>query len=139
MTAQIGHGLDFQRSSDGTSGGTFATVGQITEPTLPNMTKDSVEKTHTKSPEKWREFFAGLKDAGEFSLDTIFDPSDPNVVAFLNEFNSDDNGYYKIIFPDATEWGFEAFMTAISPSSPIDDKMMSTITYKLSGKPGFIA
>ena len=135
----IGFDIDFHRSSDGTSGGTFATVGQVLDLTPPNVSRDTVEVTHSKSTERWREFIGGLKDAGEASLEINFDPADATTTAFLNDINTDTAGYYKIVFPDATEWGFAALATNFDPGAPIDDKMTGTFTVKLTGKPGFIA
>ena len=41
--------------------------------------------------------------------------------------------------PDATEWVFSGLVTAISPETPVEEKMEASVTIKLSGKPGFIA
>lgn len=140
-TPMIGFGLILQRSDDGTSSGSFATVGRIHDLALPSMARDAVEVTHHGSTERWREFIPGLKDAGEFSVDIAYDPGDADTTAFLAELNADAAGYYRIVHPDdaATAWGFAAFVTGFEPAAPIDDKMMATASFKLTGKPGFIS
>jgi predicted secreted protein len=136
--AMIGHGSDFQRSSDGTSGGAFATVGEVLDITPPSLAKDAVDATHMASPDRWREFIAGLKDGGEVSLELSFIPGNASTTAALSDINSNSAGYYKIVFPDATEWGFAAIATGFEAGDPLDDKMTATLTYKLTGKPAFI-
>lgn len=135
----IGYGADFQRSDDGTSGGTFATVGQIIDLTPPSISRDAVETTHMASTERWREFIGGLKDAGEASIEINFDPGDATAASFLTDINTNTAGYYKIVFPDTTSWGFAAIATGFEPGAPIDDRMTATFTVKLTGKPGFVA
>lgn len=137
--AMIGHGSTFERSSDGTSGGAFSTVGEVTSITPPGMSRDTPEATHMGSPEKWREFIAGLKDGGEVAVEVNFVPGNATTTSALSDLNTDTAGYYKITFPDDTEWGFAAFMTGIEPGDPIDDRMVATFTFKLTGKPAFVA
>ena len=139
QTDRIGHGTQLERSDDGTSTGTFASVGTIRDVTPPGLSRDAVETTHMSSVEKWREFIGGLKDGGEMQFEMSFDPGSTETVAFHTEINADTAGYYKLTFPDATEWGFGGLVTDIGPSTPLDDKMVADITIKLSGKPGFVA
>lgn len=138
-TDSIGHNSKFHRSDDGTSGGNFASVGKIRDLTPPPLARDAVESTDMESPERWREFVGGLKDGGEVSFDITFDPGSTENTAFAGDLNDDSAGYYKIIFPDTTEWGFSALMTGYEPTAPIGDLMTATCTFKLTGKPGFIA
>ncbi len=135
----IGFGLDFLRSDDGTVGGNFSSVASVLDCTPPAVSRDVVDVTHTKSVEGIREFVGGLVDPGEAVIELLFDPSDANTAEFLADINSATPGYYKIQFPDATEWGFAALATGFEPGSPLDDKMTATFTVKLTGKPGFFA
>lgn len=137
--ASIGHGSLFERSSNGLSTGVFSTVGEVLDIAPPSMTRDVVDATHMQSPERWREYIAGLKDGGEVSVEVNFVPGNAATTAALADLNTDTPGYYKITFPDDTEWGFAAFMTGIEPGDPLDDKMTATFTFKLTGKPAFVA
>jgi len=137
--ASIGHGSQFQRSSDGTSGGIFATVAGVNSVAGPGLSRDTIDVTDMDSTNRWREHIGGLKDAGEVTLELEFDPDGSDVTNFLADINNDASGYYKIIFPDATEWGFAAILTGYEPSSPQDEKMVATVTYKLTGQPTFIS
>lgn len=138
--ANIAHGTTLERSSDGTSSGSFSTVGDIYNITFPNLSRDAIDVTTLGSTERWREFTTGLKDPGSMSATIEFDPGDSDVQAWLTSINTDTVEYYKITAPDdgSTEWGFFGIVTDLSPGTPLDGRMEAEITIKLSGKPGFI-
>tara|TARA_R110002126_G_scaffold210134_1_gene356710 strand:- start:663 stop:1091 length:429 start_codon:yes stop_codon:yes gene_type:complete len=138
--ATIGHGTVFRRSDDGTSGGTMEAVAEVNNISGPGLSRDTVDVTDMDSPEKWREFIGGLKDAGEVSLEVNFVPDSAVVTNWLADINTDTNGYYDITWlTGPTTWAFSAIMTGFEAGTPMDDKMSGTITYKLSGKPVFVA
>ncbi len=139
MDRSIGHGTVIQRSDDATSGGVFTSVGEIYDTQPPGITRDAVENTTMASIERWREFMGGLKDAGELSFTITFDPDAAEITALELDLNTDTPGFYKIIFPDADEWGFAALLTAFQPTVPVGDAMLAEVTFKLTGKPGWIA
>lgn len=135
----IGHGTKLMRSSDGTSAGTFTTVGRIRDVTPPELSRDTVDTSDMESEDRWRTYIGAMKDAGELEFEMTFDPGSDETTDFMGDLNDDDPGYYKLVFPDATEWGFTAILTSFAPAVPFADKMVTTIRYKLSGKPGWIA
>lgn len=139
QTDRIGHGTKLQRSDDGTANGNFASVGTIRDITPPSVTRDAVQSTHQESLERWHEFIGGMKDGGELEFAMTFDPASAETIAFLNDLNANTTGFYKVVYPDATEWGFSGLVTAISPETPVEEKMEASVTIKLSGKPGFVA
>lgn len=136
---RIGHGVQLQRSSDGTANGTFTSVGTVRDSTPPGVSRETEDVTHMQSLERWMEFIGALKDPGEMEFQITFDPGSPEHLAFHSDINTDDAGYYKLIFPDTTEWGFAGLVTSIDPEAPVANKMEASITIKLTGKPGFIA
>ena len=137
--AAIGHGSAFQRSGDGTSGGIFTAVAGIKSISGPGLSKNTHDVTDMDSTERWMEFISGLKDGGEVSLDVEFDPDGTDVTNWLADINSDTAGYSKIVFADTTEWGFASIMTGLEVDTPHDDVMTASVTYKITGKPAFIA
>ncbi|HAF38068.1 MAG TPA: outer capsid protein Hoc [Gammaproteobacteria bacterium] len=137
--AAIGHGSAFKRSSDGTSGGSMVAVAGVTGISGPGLARDTIDVTDMDSTERWREFIGGLKDGGEVTIECEFDPNGTDVTNWLADINTDTDGYYQVVFPDTTAWGFDGFMTALDVDDPHDDKMSCSATYKLSGKPAFIA
>lgn len=135
----IGHGTKLYRTADATAGGTRQHVGRIRDVTPPALSRDPVETTDMESVDRWREYIGGGKDAGELSFEMTFDPGSTEVTAFMGELNTDTAGYYILVFPDGSEWGFTALLTGYEPGVPVLDKMTASITFKLSGKPGWIA
>ncbi|MEP2782304.1 MAG: phage tail tube protein [Pseudoruegeria sp.] len=135
--ANIGAGIHLQRSGDGI-GGSYATVGQVVDLSAPGISKDTTDATHSESPERFKEFKSAFKDGGEASVEVFFNPAAPAVTLMLGDVAGDQNGFYKVVFPDTTEWEFEAIATGFEPSTPIDDNMTGTFTMKLTGKPAFL-
>jgi len=136
----IGHGTVFKRSSDGTSGGTMTAVADVISISGPSLARDTVDVTDMNSTERWREYIGGLKDGGEVTIEVGFDPDATDVTHWLADINTNTAGYYQIVWLNGpTTWGFSAIMTGMPSTTPLDDKMTASITYKLSGKPSFIA
>lgn len=135
--AKIGHGTLFAILSDSVSPADYVTVAEVTNITPPNLARDAVDATHTASSEGWREFIPGLKDAGEVTFEMNFVPSGASTDLVLEAFNADDPVSCKITFPDTppTEWTFSAICTGFEPEAPVDDKMVASVTLKLTGKP----
>lgn len=139
MDDAIGHSTQFQRSDDGTAGGVFTSVGTIRDISAPGLSRDVVETTHMLSTDRWREFIGGMRDGGEMSFTLTFDPDAAETTSFETDLNADTKAYYKIIWPDADEWGFFGWLTAFNVSAPVEDKMEAEVTIKITGKPGWIA
>jgi predicted secreted protein len=129
--AQIGYGSDFKRGA--------ASVGEVLSIGAPSLSRDVVDATHMKSPEGWREFIAGLKDAGEVSVEIQSKPSTAGYQAMVADFDNDAAESYSIEFPDGSSWSFSAFITGMDTSDPLDDKITTSATFKISGKPTFAA
>lgn len=138
-TDRIGHGTVIQRSSDGTASGTFSSVGRVRDVVPPALSRQAVESSDMESTERWMEYIGGMKDGGEMSFEITFDPGSAELTAFMSDLNTDAPGYYKIVFPDASAWGFSALLTGFEPQTPVQEKMVASVTFKLSGKPGWIA
>lgn len=137
--AAIGHSSTFKRSSDGTSGGTMTALAEVVSINGVNLTRETVDVTHLTSTSRYREFIGGLRDGGEVTIAMNFDPDETDYTNAISDHNSDTAGYYQVVFPDTSEWGFTGFLTGISPDTPMDDKMTVEMTYKVTGVPAFTA
>lgn len=137
--AMIGHGSIFSIAT-ADSPTDFTAVSEVTNISPPKLSRDTVDATHNASPEKWREYIAGLKDGGEMSIEMNFVPGSAGNTLILESFNDDEPMNCKIEFPDspATVWSFKAFCTGFEPDDPVDDRMSATATFKLTGKPSFV-
>ena len=93
--ANIGAGIRLERSGDGTSGGAFATVGEVVDLSAPGISKDTVDATHSESPERWKEFIAAFKDGGECSVETHFNPGSNAVGLMMGDVAGDTPGQFE--------------------------------------------
>jgi predicted secreted protein len=113
--------------------GSYADLDEVISVTPPNQQVEQVEATHTQSPNRTREYISGLNDPGECSFDMNFVPgssSDTRLLALKT------SGAYKdtrITFPNAVTWDFLASVTGYEPQAPIDDRMIVTVTMRVSG------
>lgn len=130
--AAIGHNTLFQRDP-GT--GTYATLAEVTSITPPNLARDTIDATHMLSTSRYREFISGLRDGGEANIELNFVPGGSAMTALLVDWASNAAVPYKIVFPNSAAWTFDAFVTAIGPEAPLDDKMTAAITFKITGVP----
>lgn len=108
----------------------------------PELTAETIDVTHLKSPKYWREFKANLKDGGELKLSVNFiigNPTHDAATGVLSPFTGDGPppvDDWDIIFPDeVTTWSFRGPVTGFKTGMQIDDKLQAEITVKLSGDP----
>lgn len=132
-----GIGTKFNRSNeDSSSSGaeTFTPVAEINSITGPGKTRETIDVTDLDSTGGYREFIGAFRDGGEvtlsmnFTLDTY---DDLNV-----DFESDSLRTYQIVLPDSgnTTFEFEGLVTSLGLAIPMDDKITSDVTLKVSGQ-----
>lgn len=140
MTANAAYGTAFAIGDTAVEGtASYTTVAQVRNVSGPSMSGDSIDVTAHDSADGFREYVAGLRDGGEVTLDLIFDPAGAthkNAAGGLAyEYVQRTSKAYKITFPDTTAWTFVAFVTALSPSMPVDGELSASATLKITGKP----
>ena len=104
----------------------FIFIAQVIGVTPPSASRESIDMTHIGTEDAKRFEPADLVDWGEMSVEVIFDPETVPEIAGTTQ-------YVIITYPDATLFGFNAFVTGFEPSVPMDDKATATITMKVSG------
>lgn len=137
----IGYGIHLARG-DGASPEVFTNIAELVDLSPPAFSKDSVEATHTDSPDGFREFIPGLKDGGEFTATVNLIPGNATQGnasgGALNDFRTETTSRnWRITFPGspAATWTFKAFITSFEAATPMDDKMTVAITFKVAGVP----
>ena len=130
-----GKGTKFAFGDGATPTENFTNIANTTNFGGPGLSRDTHDATNSDSPDGYREFIAGLRDGGEFSLDLDFVPGATGIETLLTHFHSDTPVNYRVIYPNAYRFVFKAFVTAFDPSAPIDDKMGIPATFKITGKP----
>lgn len=140
--ATIAYGTLLQ-FGNGASPEVFTTLAEVVNITGPGMSRELPDATHMQSPGGWREFIGGLKDAGEITIEANHLPNNATQNAsqgVLSFFASGATKNWKIVFPvsPAVEWEFASVVSAFEPDFPVDDKMMLSVTLKVSGQPQFL-
>ena len=134
-----GYGIFFG-IGDGTSSEAFASVAEVLDVSGPSYGRDTIDVSHASSPNKYREFIDGFKDAGEVSLTMNF--TQASYASFLAKFDSDGFDNYQITIPDdnfsnAPTIMFSASVTGIEADYAVEDKVTAAVTLKISGKPTY--
>ncbi len=112
---ELGYGTKFQ-TGNGSSPETFTDLAFVTSITAPNLSRDSIDVSHMQSPDEWREFIAGMKDAGEVSLELNFKAGGTAFLAMLAELNTVSASATKtrrITWPTGSYMEFEAMVETI--------------------------
>lgn len=129
----IGHGILFKKKTGPT---TFVTLAELVEFNPPEMSRDAVEYTHMSSPERWREYKPGLRDAGEIPITYNLIPGEADDDTVAESFANNGVEEWEVEYPNGAVLPIKGFFTSHSGATPIEDRMTGAATFKISGKPG---
>jgi len=140
MSNAIGAFGTLLKIGDGESSETFTTIAEVTNISGPGLSLDTIDVTSHSSTDGWREYIAGLLEAGEITFDINFIPTDVtqnHTAGLLGDLANKTKRNFELVFPDAgaTTWSLAAFVTSFEPTEAIDDKLTASVTLKLAGKP----
>lgn len=130
--AMIGYDSSYA-ISNGDSPETFQQIGEVFNITPGEETTDRVDVTHYKSPDRRREFVAGLIDPGEATFEINWVPGNETDEFLRDLRTSGESRTHKIRFPNGVTVSFDAIILSYSKAIPLDDKMTATITVAVSG------
>lgn len=133
MPADIGLGITIAFES--ATPGTFTVIGSVNAIQEPGLSVDSIDVTEFGHTNAFRRFIAGLIDAGEASFSLHYDPEVTQYgdIYTLGAARTVKN--WKITHVGGATRTFSAFITGLTPATPLDDKMTCDITLKVSGAP----
>jgi len=135
--AKTGFGLTFG-IGNGVDGGSvsYVTVGEITNVTPPGISREAIDATHLASPDRFREYIAGMLDTDPATVSFNYVPSasDALYTAALAE-----KGDFEITFPGGVKMQFSGIVTSWKPGDGSTTTMVGEMTIKGNGgKPVFI-
>ena len=130
------------------AGGTaWSAAGQVKDISGPSISRGTIDVTDHDSSSGYREFLGGLADGGDLSFTLGWDPSDADhqqgagtgligdveqetctLPTWKLTVNTCSGTYY---------WTFDGFVTAFSPSTPVEGELTADVTVKITGKPTF--
>ncbi len=109
---------------------------KIKELGFPEMTRDTSEDSYLDSAEIYKEFVAGMIDAGEMSLTFKWDIADAGQVALMAAFDAADGSVKgQITFPDLTTYTYVGVVTGAGKEVPKNETITQSFKIKISGKP----
>ncbi len=98
---------------------------------------EEIDTTDLDSPDNYKEFIAGSKDAGEVSLaGNIKDESNVEKMLALAESQSVEP--WTVTYPSGATWKFKAFVKSFKDGEKTTDGLATfTATLRISGKPTY--
>lgn len=138
MTTAVGIGLGAEFWLDNASN-TLTQLSEIISVSPPNSQQDDVEATHMASPNRRREYVAGLIDDGEGTFEMNYVPGSASDILIRAAITDGDTRSYKIVLPvaDGSTWEItgDCIVKGYERSTPIDDRMTATLTVRFTGSP----
>lgn len=135
-TAMIGYGTIVSIASDA-SPEVYEELVEVKEVTPPNEQVDDVEVTHYQSPNRTREYIAGLIEGGEASCLMNRYPGSVTETRILALKASGAKKNIKITWPSAgatnVTWEFLGHIKGYETTAPVDGVMEATVTIKVDG------
>ena len=128
--AMIGLGITLEMQDLVTPNDWFF-IAEVFNLNPPSQTDDVVEATHYGSPNRRREYIAGLVESGEVSFDMNYVPGSDS-----DELINAAQGVEKrlrITFPNGVTQVFNAVRQGYEKNAPIDDRMTATVTFRVTG------
>lgn len=135
MTAVgIGYGATFWLAN---SSGTLTKLSEIISITPPNPQTDDVEATHMESPNRRKEYIAGLIEDGNGTFEMNWVPGSATDQLIVEAQNSGTVRSYKIVLALA-DGSFQnitgsAIVKGYERQLPIADRMTGTLTVRFTG------
>jgi predicted secreted protein len=136
MATEVGIGLGAEFWLD-SAGDVLTQLGEIISVTPPQSTVEDVEATHMASPDRRREWVAGLIDDGEGSFEMNYVPGSDTDILIRAALSDGVTRDYKIVLPvaDGSTWEItgDCVVKGYERSVPIDDRMTATLTVRFTG------
>jgi predicted secreted protein len=131
--AQIGWGAELWIDN---SSGTLTRVAEVTSIVPPDPVTAEQEATHFASPNRRREYIAGLIEDGTATFGINYKPSSATSTLIQEAQDSGTTRDYKIVLPDGTgTWEITGslIVKGFKRTIPIDDKMTAEIDVRFTG------
>ena len=132
-SAMLGHGTLFKIGTNATPP-VYTTMAEVKNVTPPSFEADQVDVTHNESPNRTREFIAGLKSPGECSFEMNFVPGSASDDKIMGLLDTGDTVPCQIEFPNAVVWAFLASVRSYEISSATEEAMTATVGMTVSGE-----
>ena len=131
--AKTGYGGEFHLHN----GTTLTELVEVVSFTLPNGETETIEATHLKSPNRRREYIAGMIEDGELEVMLNYVPGSATDLLIVTAATSGDTRAFMAVIPRETaDWEIagNCIVTGYDRGSvEADGKMEATMTVRLTG------
>lgn len=128
--AMIGYGTVFEMAQQATPS-TFVAMGEVINVDPGEDDDEEVEATHYTSPDRTREYIAGLTTPGEMTVEGNFIPGSATDLAIIAARGKKNVG--RITFPNGVRKTFPIVRRGYNQAIPLDDRMTFTANFKRAG------
>ncbi len=118
-------GVGTELSMDG------GTIGEVFSITGPNMSRTTIDTTHYGVTDGYMTFIGGLRDPGDLTFTMNFGATEYDDLK--SAFESDANKEFIMTLKDGTTITFDGLVTELPLSVPVNDRVTSDVTIKVSG------
>ena len=117
--------------------GTELKIANLTSIGEIGVESEEIDATDLDSPNNYKEFIAGPKDAGEVSLaGNIKDESNVEKMLALAESQSMED--WEVTYPSGAKWSFSGFVKSFKDGEKTPDGLATfSATIRISGKPTY--
>jgi hypothetical protein len=129
--AQLGYGILVEMSLPATPT-VWVEIEEVFSVTPPSDVDEQVDVTHYQSPDRRREFIAGLTDGGECAMEMNFIPGSTTDVFLIAAQGLPRN--IRITYFNGVTVSFVGQRQGYEIAPPVDDKMTATATFKVTGE-----
>jgi len=129
--AVLGYDSEFAIGTDA-SPPVYTDLIEVTEITFPNIVADDVDVTHMKSPNKTREYIAGLKEGGECAVTCNWIDGNATDDIFVSLHASGATRPLRITTPRGVTYSFDGYIKGIERNLPIDAQSTISATFKVA-------
>lgn len=132
-SARIGYGTEFWLDN---ASGVLTQLDEVLSVTPPNPQTTEVEATHMASPNRRREYVAGLIEDGEGTFEFNYVAGGATDILVRAAINDGVVRSYKIVVPDgSTGWEItgDCVVKGWERTIPIDDRMTAVLTVRFTG------
>jgi predicted secreted protein len=116
---------------------TFLTIGRVFNIGEVKTTRETIDVTTHDSPDDFKEFIGGLRDAGSVAIQYRTNPDDAGQAELQDVADSDERRNFRIVFPQlGYRWAFSAIVTETGTAeSSVEGVLNGATTVKISGRP----
>ena len=114
---------------------TFVNTAKIKDFGTPEESRDTSEDSYIDEVSGYKEFVAGMKDAGEMSLTLKWNQAEAGQVVLNTAFDGDGEVYGQITFTTGAKFTYKGVVIGRGIEVPKNETITRTYKIKLSGKP----